>query len=116
MVKYLSFHNSSFALRYFFMQMARPLCATPLVFLVFFLFQFLDIENLVNFSRKIETSFEFTVGKKESSQLFLVKKDQQNLSPNKNTEGCNFLNSILLSGSCCQFGHWEKLLQVHLQD
>jgi hypothetical protein len=32
MVKYLSFHNSSFALRYFLqMQMARPQCDTPLV-------------------------------------------------------------------------------------
>jgi hypothetical protein len=33
MVKYLSFHNSSsFALRYFSTQMARPQCHTPLVF------------------------------------------------------------------------------------
>jgi hypothetical protein len=32
MVKYLSFCNSSFALRYFFlMQMAMPQCDTPLV-------------------------------------------------------------------------------------
>ncbi len=31
MVKYLSFHNSSFALRYFLMYMARPQCDTPLV-------------------------------------------------------------------------------------
>ncbi len=31
MVKYLSFHNSSFALRYFLMWMARPQCDTPLV-------------------------------------------------------------------------------------
>ncbi len=33
MVKYLRFHNSSFALRYFLMQMARPQCDAPLVFL-----------------------------------------------------------------------------------
>jgi hypothetical protein len=45
--------------------MAMPQCATPLVFLVFFLFQFLDIENLVHSSRKIETLFEFTVGEKK---------------------------------------------------
>jgi hypothetical protein len=32
MVKYLSFHNSSFALRYFLMQMARLQCDTPLVY------------------------------------------------------------------------------------
>ncbi len=32
MVKYLSFHNSSFALRYFLMRMARPQCDTPLAF------------------------------------------------------------------------------------
>jgi hypothetical protein len=31
MVKYLSFHNSSFALRYFLMYMARPQCDTSLV-------------------------------------------------------------------------------------
>jgi len=31
MVKYLSFHNSSFALRYILMEMARPQCDTPLV-------------------------------------------------------------------------------------
>jgi hypothetical protein len=31
MVKQLSFHNSSFTLRYFLMQMARPQCDTPLV-------------------------------------------------------------------------------------
>ncbi len=31
MVKYLSFHNSSFALTYFLMWMARPQCDTPLV-------------------------------------------------------------------------------------
>ncbi len=31
MVKYLSFHNSSFALRYFLMSMARPQDDTPLV-------------------------------------------------------------------------------------
>ncbi len=29
MMKYLSFHNSSFSLRYFLMQMARPECDTP---------------------------------------------------------------------------------------
>jgi len=34
MVKYLSFHNSSFTLRYFLMEMARPQCDTPLVTLV----------------------------------------------------------------------------------
>jgi len=31
MEKYLNFHNSSFALKYFLMQMARPQCDTPLV-------------------------------------------------------------------------------------
>ncbi len=31
MVEYLSFHNSSFALRYFLVKMARPQCETPLV-------------------------------------------------------------------------------------
>jgi hypothetical protein len=31
MVKYLNFHNSSLALRYFLMQMPRPQCDTPLV-------------------------------------------------------------------------------------
>jgi len=31
MVKYLSFHNSLFALRYFKMKMARPQCDTTLV-------------------------------------------------------------------------------------
>ncbi len=35
MVKYLSFYNSSFALRYFLMQMARPWCDTPLVHISF---------------------------------------------------------------------------------
>jgi hypothetical protein len=34
MVKYLSFHNSSFALRYVLMSMARPHCDTPLVYFV----------------------------------------------------------------------------------
>ncbi len=33
MVKYLSFHDSSFALRYFLMCMARPWCDTSLVFI-----------------------------------------------------------------------------------
>ncbi len=33
MVKYLSFHISSFALRYFLMEMARPQCDTPLIFI-----------------------------------------------------------------------------------
>jgi hypothetical protein len=33
MVNYLSFHNSSFALRYFLMSMARPQCDTPLVYI-----------------------------------------------------------------------------------
>jgi hypothetical protein len=32
MVKYLNFHNSSFALRYFIMKMARPQCATHPLF------------------------------------------------------------------------------------
>jgi hypothetical protein len=32
MVKYLSFHNSSFASRYFLMSMARPQFDTPLVY------------------------------------------------------------------------------------
>ncbi len=31
MVKYLNFHNSSFALRYFSMLIARPQCDTPLI-------------------------------------------------------------------------------------
>ncbi len=31
MVKYLSFHNSSLALRYFLMSMAKAKCDTPLV-------------------------------------------------------------------------------------
>jgi hypothetical protein len=34
MVKYLSFYNSSFALRYFSMQMARPQCNTPQVVMI----------------------------------------------------------------------------------
>jgi len=33
-VKYLNFHNSSFASRYFVTEMARPHCDTPLVLLL----------------------------------------------------------------------------------
>ncbi len=36
MVKYLSFHNSSFALRYFLMSMARSQCVTPLAYFLKF--------------------------------------------------------------------------------
>jgi hypothetical protein len=32
MMKHLSFHNSSFALRYFLLEMARPQCDTCIVF------------------------------------------------------------------------------------
>jgi hypothetical protein len=67
--------------------------------LSFFLFQFLDIENLVNFSRKIENLFEFTVGKKKVPNYFWFKKDQKKLSPNKNIGGCNFLTPYYLVGA-----------------
>jgi len=52
MVKYLSFHNSSFALRYFLMQMARPQCDTLLVYLFIKEYQF-----SLN-SRKFTTNIE----------------------------------------------------------
>jgi hypothetical protein len=51
MVKYLRFHNSSFALRYFLMQMARSQCDKPLVYLFIYLFGkyprfwFMDFKN-----------------------------------------------------------------------
>jgi hypothetical protein len=73
-------------------------CHTP-CFFSFFLFQFLDIENLVNFSRKIETLFEFTVGKKKVPDYSWFKKTKKICPQIKTLKAATSFTSCYLVGA-----------------
>jgi hypothetical protein len=101
---YLSFHSSSFALRYFFhVNGNATVCHNPCFFCFFFcfnyVFQFLDIEILVNFSRKIETLFEFTVGKKRVPNYFWLEKTNKILPQIKTLKAAISLTPYYLVGA-----------------
>jgi hypothetical protein len=92
--KYLSFHNSSFSCKWQCHSVPHIPC-----FFGFFLFQFLDIENLVHFSRKIETLFEFTVGEKKVPNYFWLKKTNKICPQMKTLKAATSLTPYYLVGA-----------------
>jgi hypothetical protein len=68
-------------------------------FFGFFLFQFLDIKNLVHFSRKIKTSFKFTVGEKKVPNYFWLKKTNKICPQIKTLKAATSLTPYYLVGA-----------------